>query len=112
VSGRITRWLLLFLEYEFTVVYKPNRTHVIADVLSILLNNLEPFDIQGQTMDTLLFFVKPIWMQEVKTYLGTGKMPKTLNLIHKQKLARKAKPFILKKHLCIEWGKTTKCGDV
>jgi hypothetical protein len=40
VSGRITRWLLLFLEYEFTIVYKPSRTHVIVDVLSKLLTKL------------------------------------------------------------------------
>jgi hypothetical protein len=29
VFGRITKWLLLFLEYEFIVVYKPGRTHVV-----------------------------------------------------------------------------------
>jgi hypothetical protein len=39
VSGRIIRRLLLFLEYEFIVVYKPGRTHVIVDVLSKLPNS-------------------------------------------------------------------------
>jgi hypothetical protein len=62
VLGRITRWLLLFLEYEFTIVYKPNRTHVVADVLSRLQNNLEPLGVTYQTMDASLFSVKPIWM--------------------------------------------------
>jgi hypothetical protein len=38
VSGRITRWLLLFLEYDFTVVYKLGKTHVVANTLSKLLN--------------------------------------------------------------------------
>jgi hypothetical protein len=33
VSRRIAKWLL-FLEYEFIVVYKPNKTHVVVDVLS------------------------------------------------------------------------------
>jgi hypothetical protein len=32
VSGRITIWLLLFLEYEFTIVYKLGITHVVVDV--------------------------------------------------------------------------------
>ncbi len=34
VFERIARWLLLFLEYEFIVVYKPSKTHVVVDVLS------------------------------------------------------------------------------
>jgi hypothetical protein len=42
VSRRITRWLLLLLEYEFTVVYKFGRTHVVIDVLSRLLGNSKP----------------------------------------------------------------------
>jgi hypothetical protein len=37
VSRRITKWLLLFLEYNFIVVYKLGKTHVIIDVLSRLL---------------------------------------------------------------------------
>jgi hypothetical protein len=34
VSGRIAQWLLLFLEYDFTVVYKPGKTHGVVDALS------------------------------------------------------------------------------
>ncbi len=45
VSGRITRWLLLFLEYEFIVVYKPGKTHVVVDVLSRLPNISEPLGV-------------------------------------------------------------------
>jgi hypothetical protein len=41
VCGRITRWLLLILEYEFIIIYKLGRTHVVFDVLFRLLNNLE-----------------------------------------------------------------------
>jgi hypothetical protein len=33
VLGRIARWLLLFLEYDFTVVYKLGGTHVVVDSL-------------------------------------------------------------------------------
>jgi hypothetical protein len=62
VYGRITRWLLLFLEYENIVVYKPSRTHVVVDVLSKLLNILEPLGVSYYTMHASLFFIKPIWM--------------------------------------------------
>ena len=38
VSGRIARWLLLFLEYNFRVVYKPGKLNHVADALSRLSN--------------------------------------------------------------------------
>jgi hypothetical protein len=98
------RWLLLFLEYEFTIVYKPGRTHIIVDVLSKLPDSSKPLGVPNQTMDASLFSIKHIWMQEVKTYLKTCKMLKTFNIIQKQKLARKAKPFILKKGIMYRVG--------
>jgi hypothetical protein len=45
VLGRIARWLLLFLEYEFTIVNKPIRAHVIVDVLSKLPNTSKPLGV-------------------------------------------------------------------
>ncbi len=45
VSGRIIKWLLLFLEYDFTVMHKPSRTHVVGDALSRLLNIIEPIGV-------------------------------------------------------------------
>ncbi len=65
VFRRITRWLL-FLEYEFTLVYKLCRTHVVVDALCRLLDSSEPLGVPNQTVDTSLFFIEPIWMQEVK----------------------------------------------
>jgi len=38
---KIIIWFLLFLEYDFTIVYKPSRTHVIANALSRLLDIIE-----------------------------------------------------------------------
>jgi hypothetical protein len=31
ISKHIARWLLLFLEYEFIVIYKPRHTHVVTN---------------------------------------------------------------------------------
>jgi hypothetical protein len=45
VSGRIAKWLLLFLEYEFTIVYKHGRTHVVANVLSKLPDSSKPLGV-------------------------------------------------------------------
>ncbi len=61
-----------------------------------MLDSPKPLGVLDQTMDMSLLYVEPIWMQEVKIYLEMSQMPKTLNLIQKQKLARKAQPFTLK----------------
>jgi hypothetical protein len=62
VSGRTPRWLLLFLEYEFIEVYKLGRTHVVANVLSGLLDNSKTLGVPYQTMDASLFSMEPTWM--------------------------------------------------
>ncbi len=64
--------MLLFLKYEFTIVYKLGRTHVVVDALSKLLDNLKPLGVPNQIVDASLFFIEPIWMQEIKTYLKTS----------------------------------------
>ncbi len=68
----ITRWMLLFLEYEFIIVNKPGRTHVVVDVLSRLLDSSEPLGIPNQIVYTSLLSIEPMWMQEVKNYLKIG----------------------------------------
>ncbi len=48
VFGSIAKWLLLFFKYEFIVVYKHGRTHVVVDVLSKLLDSSKPLGILHQ----------------------------------------------------------------
>ncbi len=57
VSGTITRWLLLFLEYEFTIVYKHGRIHVVVNVLCFKPDNSEPLGVLDQTTDASLFSI-------------------------------------------------------
>jgi hypothetical protein len=40
VSSIITRWLLLFLEYDFKIVYKPSRSHLMEYALNKLPNQV------------------------------------------------------------------------
>jgi hypothetical protein len=60
VSARITKWLLLFLEYEFTIIYKPNKTHVGTDDLFRLLNSSKALGVPNQIVDASLFSIEPI----------------------------------------------------
>ncbi len=45
IYGRITRWLLLFLEYDFKIVYNHGRSHLMANALSRLPNQVEPVSV-------------------------------------------------------------------
>jgi hypothetical protein len=52
----MTTWLLLFLEYNFTIVYKPSKIHVIVDALSKLPDITEPTCVPNQTTYASLFY--------------------------------------------------------
>ncbi len=72
VLRRIVRWLLLFLEYDFTIVYKPRRTHVVVDALSRLLGIIETIGVPNQTTNASLFYIKLEWLNDVKEFLRIG----------------------------------------
>jgi hypothetical protein len=39
VSSKITRWLLLFLEYGFKMIYKPRRSHLMVRAIRYLTDH-------------------------------------------------------------------------
>ncbi len=57
--------------FDFTIVYKPSRTHVVVDALSRLLNIVEPISVLDQTTYVDLFYIEPIWLKDVKEFLRT-----------------------------------------
>jgi hypothetical protein len=59
---RIVKWLLLFLDYDFLVVYKPRQSHLVADVLSGLPNVTKNIGILDYIVDVSLFFMQLIWL--------------------------------------------------
>jgi len=92
-SSRVTRWLLLFTEYDFSVVYKPGKTHGIADALSRTAYAEPPIGVPDSTPDASLFYVEPEWLTDVRTYLQKGTTPKTMTKDERRTLAQKAIPF-------------------
>jgi hypothetical protein len=56
VSSQITRWLLLFLKYDFSVVYKLGKSHSIMEVLSYFSASYEPSGVLGQITDAPLLY--------------------------------------------------------
>jgi hypothetical protein len=49
VFSKIVTWLLLFLEYDFKIVYKLNRSHLMVNALSILPNQAKLVGVPDQT---------------------------------------------------------------
>lgn len=69
VFGHIAQWLLLFLEYDFRVVYKPWRSHTIVDGLSLFLSSKEPIGVYDQTIDATMFLLQPKWLNSIFEFL-------------------------------------------
>jgi hypothetical protein len=57
-----SQMVIVILEYEFIVVYKPGKIHVVVDVLFRLLNSSKPLGVLDQTLDASLFSIQLIWM--------------------------------------------------
>jgi hypothetical protein len=78
VFSKLLKWLLLFLEYDFKIVYKPSRSHLMADALNGLPNHTKPIGVFDQTFDAHLFTLQLEWLQSVYEYLLKGVMLKRL----------------------------------
>ncbi len=83
VSRRIIKWLLLVLEYDFTIVYKPSKSDVVVDALSTLLNNIKPIGVIDQTTNASLFNTGSKWLNDVKEFLKIGQIEGMISMQQK-----------------------------
>ncbi len=88
--------MLLFLKYDFTIVYKPGKTHVVVNELLILLNITEPIGVLDQTTNASLFYKNLKWLKDLTFFLRIRHIESTLSIQQKQRLAKRADPFTLK----------------
>ncbi len=86
----------MFLEYDFTIVFKPGIIHVVTDTLSRLLDIIGPTCVLDQTTNASLFYIERGWLNDVKYFLRTGQIEGTIFVQQKQRLVRKTEPFTLK----------------
>ncbi len=112
VSSMLVKWLLLFLEYDFKIVYKPSRSHLMVDALSKLSNQTERVKILDQTCDAHMFILQHEWLLSVYDYLLKGMMPKRFTTSQRQYLAQRAKPFVLQEGVLYIFGQDNKFCQV
>ena len=93
VSGRLAQWLLLFLEFDFKVIYKPRKIHSVADALSCNEGAESTTGIPDQTTDAQLFSMQPDWIHPIIDYLQTGTFPPSMTKEARKHLAYQAIPF-------------------
>jgi hypothetical protein len=72
VLGRIPTWFSLFFKYDFKIMYKPGRIHVIVDALLRLPDSTKPIGVPNQTTIAILFYTRPKWLNDVKEFLKIG----------------------------------------
>jgi hypothetical protein len=56
---------LLFLEYDFKIVYKFGKSHLMVDALKRLPNNFQLVGVLDQTNDVHMFTLQPINGQNI-----------------------------------------------
>ena len=95
VLGRLAWWLLLFLEFDFKVIYKPGKIHGVADALSRNEGAELATGIPDQTTDAQLFSMQPDWIHPIIDYLQTGIFPPSMTKEACKRLAYLAIPFQL-----------------
>jgi hypothetical protein len=60
LGGRICRWLLLFQEYDFEIIFKPGRMEKGPDHLSRLEHGEEPTSLEDTLPDAQLLAIRRI----------------------------------------------------
>jgi hypothetical protein len=108
VFGRLVKWLLLILDYDFKIVYKLGRSHLMVDALSKLPNQTKHVGVPDQTCDAHLFTLQLEWLQNVYEYLLKGVTIKIFTTSQRQYLTQRAKPFVFQEGVLYEFGQDNK----
>jgi len=95
ILSRIMRWLLLFLEYDFLVVYKPRHSHLMVGLSHnfLMLPKIRGCLIELLTHNYLYF--NHSGLQEVYMYIFIINFLKGYSMDQQLKLALKALPFTI-----------------
>ncbi len=108
VFSKLTIWFLLFLEYDFKIVYKHGRSHLMVDALNRLPNQTKHVGVPYQTCDAHMFTLQPKWLLSVYEYISKGVMLERFTTSQKQYVAQRVKPFVLQKGILYRFGQNNR----
>ena len=98
-TGRIARWILLLQEFDYSVIHRPGRQHVVADYLSRLDSWGPPVGISDELPDAALFQVETVmtdnWYDKMLHFLMDGVFPVTMQKDLRRKLALRSRPYLV-----------------
>ena len=104
--GRICRWLLLFQEFEFELVFQTGRLNVRLDDLSRIDKGQEQTGVEDDLPETHLFWIEgvPAKLEGIAQFLENGQAPDGMSMKKKQILAMKATPYNLINEILYKMG--------
>ncbi|MCO5580323.1 hypothetical protein L7F22_034189 [Adiantum nelumboides] len=96
-TGQISRWLLILLEFDFIVVVRPSKKHLMANHLSRITNVEAPTGVDDDLPDTSQFMVEtiPEWSEKIVNFLVNGFPPKELRKDVARRLIKECEPYLL-----------------
>ncbi|KAL3692362.1 hypothetical protein R1sor_006013 [Riccia sorocarpa] len=82
-SGKLARWMLVLMEFTFTVEYRPGKLHGNVDFLSRLPGEPEELSLETSPKDNFLFIITEVtteddWINQFKFFLLTKEFPRGL----------------------------------
>ena len=93
--GRITRWLLLLQEFDFSIVVRKGKQHYMANHLSRIRTREPPEGVNDEIPYATLFKVDhcPEWYPGLVEYLMSGRPPPNMSKADARKLIKLAGPY-------------------
>ena len=106
LSGRIARWMLLLMEFDFEIIVKPGRMHDNADYLSRLKGKGSVENIPDDFPDEQLFHIEGegSLYYDIVRYLVNGIFPEGMNTEQKAIFVHKVGPYTLRKGVLYKLG--------
>lgn len=98
VTGRVARWIMILLEYDFEVVYVPGKRHIVTDYLSRDTNATNQ-GIENSFNDTYRQSVaveispSPDWLYDYIQYLKQEIIPTGLTSTRKISFVQSTLPY-------------------